>query len=165
MTEPNATPSTVVRMAGTVDLPQLVGLMIEFYAESDHSLPADKAHDAFAALLKHPDLGSVHLIEVAGQAAGYAVLTVGYSMEYGGLRGFVDDLFVCPAMRQRGLATALLAALRHEAERRGVRDLLVETSTADSPGKRLYYRVGFQDRGLDLLSQALAPPLHIVKTS
>jgi ribosomal protein S18 acetylase RimI-like enzyme len=157
--QPEARP--IARTAGLADLPQLVALMVEFYAESAHALPADKARQAFAALLERADLGSVHLVEADGQAAGYAVLTVGYSMEYGGLRGFVDDLFVRPSMRQRGLATSLLDGIRREAERRSVCALLVETSTGNEPAQRLYRRAGFEDLGHPFLSQALLPPLHI----
>ena len=149
---------SMTRPAGSADIALLAALMIEFYAESDYRLPADKAHAAFAALVDRPERGIAFIVEIDGKAAGYAVLTVSYSMEHGGLRGFVDDLFVRPEARRRGLATALLAAIHEEAMGRGLRALVVETSAVDSPGKRLYYRVGFQDRELQLLSQELAPP-------
>jgi GNAT superfamily N-acetyltransferase len=102
------------------------------------------------------------MVEIDGKAAGYAVLTVSYSMEHGGLRGFVDDLFVRPEARRRGLATALLTAIHGEAMDRGVRALVVETSLVESPARRLYAHAGFKDRGLQLLSQELAAPLHTV---
>jgi len=155
--------SVIVRTAGLADLAQLATLMVEFYAESDRVLPVDQARRAFAALLENADLGSAHLIEAHGEPAGYAVLTVSHSMEYGGLRGFVDDLFVRPSMRQRGLATALLADLRREAGRRGVRALLVEAAADNEAAQRVYRRAGFGDLGHQVLQQALARPLHAPK--
>ncbi|HKP74776.1 MAG TPA: GNAT family N-acetyltransferase, partial [Longimicrobiaceae bacterium] len=104
-----------VRPATSDDLPALVELMREFYAESDYPLPEENARRTFATLLAEPRLGGVWLMEVDGEPAGHVVLTVCFSMEYGGLRGFVDDLFVRPRFRGRGMAAAGLAALRADA--------------------------------------------------
>src|SRR5687768_10573327 len=119
--------TTAAREARPDDVPRLVALMGEFYAEAGYPLPEDAAARAFAALLGDPRLGRAWLLEADGAPAGYLVLTLGYSMEYGGLRGFVDDLFVRPAARGRGLAAAGLEAARRAAEALGARALLVET--------------------------------------
>ena len=99
-----------VREATPADLPALVALMTEFYAEAALALPAAAAARAFEPLLADARLGRVWIMEVDSRPAGYVVLTLGYGMEYGGMRGFVDDLFVRPDHRGRGLA-ALIGAL------------------------------------------------------
>jgi GNAT superfamily N-acetyltransferase len=153
---------SLARAARPDDVPALVALMAEFYAESGYPLPAAAAARTFAALLDDPRLGRVWLLEADGEPAGYVVLTVAFSMEYGGLRGFVDDLFVRPAHRRRGLAAAGLAAVRGAAEALGVRALLVETGEGDhhAAARRLYARAGFADSGRLLLTAPLAPPVH-----
>lgn len=150
-----------VREAVPADVPALVALMAEFYAEAGFPLPAGPATRAFAALLAAPQLGGVWLAEVDGEPAGYAVLTLGFSMEYGGLRGFVDDLYVRPAARGRGLAAAALGAVRDACERRGVRALHVEAGPDNDVARRLYARSGFADSGHLLLTLPLAPPVHV----
>ncbi|MFQ5597950.1 MAG: GNAT family N-acetyltransferase [Nitrospiria bacterium] len=40
-------------------------------------------------------------------------------MEYGGLRGFVDDLFVRPAEREKGLGAAVLKTVKQHCRDRG----------------------------------------------
>jgi GNAT superfamily N-acetyltransferase len=88
------------------------------------------------------------------------VLTVGFSMEYGGLRGFVDDLFVRAPFRGRGVAGAGLEAVRRAASALGVRALLVETGAENAAARRVYERAGFVDTGRLLLAAPLAAPVH-----
>jgi GNAT superfamily N-acetyltransferase len=121
--------------------------MQAFYAEAGFPLPAAPAASAFAALFADPRLGGVWLAEEGPQAVGHAVLTVCFSMEYGGLRGFIDDLYVRPAARGRGAGAALLAAARAEAARRGVRALHVEVGPDNVVARRLYARAGYADSG------------------
>ena len=131
-----------VRRATTEDVPALVALMGEFYADGGHPLPAARAARTFERLLASPQLGAVWLVAPGGTPAGFVVLTVAFSMEYGGLRGFVDDLFVAAPYRRQGLASEALEA--------------VENDTA----VRVYRRAGFVENGRLLLTMPLATPVH-----
>jgi GNAT superfamily N-acetyltransferase len=135
--------------------------MAEFYAESGYPLPVEAATRTFAALLDDPRLGRVWMMEAGGEPAGYVALTVGFSMEYGGLRGFVDDLFVRAAFRGRGLAAAALAEVRRAAEAMGVRALLVEVGPENDSARRVYEKIGLADTGRLLLAAPLAAPVHL----
>ena len=150
----------LIRSARATDVPALVSLMQAFYAESDFPLASEPAARAFHTLLADDRLGAIWLAEDAGVTLGHVVLTVCYSMEYGGLRGFIDDLFVLPAARGRGIAAGLLAAARAGATERGVRALHVEVGSDNDTARRLYVRGGYADSGHLLLSLPLAPPIH-----
>jgi ribosomal protein S18 acetylase RimI-like enzyme len=149
-----------VRPASQADVPTLVRLMGEFYAESGFPLPERQATRTFQTLLSASELGAVWLLRHEGHPAGFVVLTVAFSMEYGGLRGFVDDLFVSPRFRQQGLASEALKAVMQACAERGVRALLVETSLANDTAVRVYRRAGFDETGRLLLSKPLAAPVH-----
>jgi GNAT superfamily N-acetyltransferase len=149
-----------VRIARTEDVPVLVALMAEFYEEAGYSLPRDAASGAFTSLLGEPSRGRIWLVEVEAEAVGYIVLTLGFSMEYGGLRGFVDDFFVRPSVRGRGFGGAALETVKETCRDFGVRALLVETGPEDHPARGVYARAGFKESGRMLLGQALAPPIH-----
>ena len=152
--------SFAVRPAGPADVPTLVGLMQTFYAEADFPLPAAPAAAAFGALLADPHLGGAWLAWENGDPVGHLVLTLCFSMEYGGLRGFIDDLYVRPAARGQGVGAALLSAARAEAARRGVRALHVEVGPDNDVARRLYGRADYADSGHLLLTSPLAAPLH-----
>lgn len=149
-----------VRPANLADVPELASLMIEFYGEADFTLARAAAEQTFKALLGAPELGGVWLLESDGICAGFAVLTVSFSMEYGGLRGFVDDFFVKKAFRRQGLGAAALAEVRRACQERGVRALLVETGPSNDDALRVYRRAGFSDTGHTLLTLQLAGPVH-----
>ena len=149
-----------IRPANLRDVPALVALMTSFYAEADFPLPAAPAARAFEALLTDPRLGGAWLAEREGTPVGHAVLTACFSMEYGGLRAFIDDLYVRPEARGRGVGAALLAAARDSAMTRGVRALHVEVGVENATARRLYSRAGYSDSGHLHLTLPLAPPVH-----
>ena len=113
-----------IRQASRSDLADLLELMREFYAEAGYPLRPERARDAFLPLLDPGELGQVWLADLAGQVGGHLVLTFCYSMEYGGRSAFVDDLFVRPALRNRGLGRALVQRARAVCEGLEVRAML-----------------------------------------
>ena len=149
-----------VRAATLDDVPALVALMREFYAEAAFELPEAQAARTVERLLSAPELGAIWLMHADREPAGFVVLTVAFSMEYGALRGFVDDLFVAPRFRRLGLATDGLAAVKRSCAERDVRALLVETSLTNEPAMRTYLRAGFEENGRLLLSMPLASAVH-----
>ena len=135
---------TIVRRAGRSDVGALVDLMREFYVEASYSLDREWAEAAFSELFENPDRGCVWIAEAAGTAAGHAVLTVRYTMEHGSLSGYIDDLFVRPRFRRRGIARALVSELFVEGRRRGCRSVYVEVGAENTPAIRLYNQFGLR---------------------
>ena len=152
-------PPQVTRLATLTDVDVLVSLMRQFYAEESFTLSERAASRAFEALLDDSRLGQVWMIEEDGHPAGFVVLTVGFSMEYGGLRGFIDDFYVAPQFRRRGLGHAALEEVKRACRRRGVRALLVETGPDNEAAMNAYRSAGFADSGRSLLELPLADPL------
>ncbi len=150
-----------VRPAAPGDVPLLIRLMAEFYAEAGYTAEPGRAATAFADLLGDPAHGRVWVIEADGEPAGYIVLTLGYSMEYGGRDGFLDDLFIRAPFRGRGLGTAAVDALRTAAVSLGVRALHVEVAHGNGPAQVVYRRAGFAETGRQLLTLKLADPTHV----
>jgi len=151
-----------MREATPLDVALLVDLMAEFYAESAYPVDRERATVAFATLLGDDRLGRAWLIESAGEVVGYLVVTLGYSMEYGGVDGFVDDLFIREGFRGSGLGTLAIAAARAFCEERGVRALHLEVDRGNAVAQQLYRRAGFEGNERQLLTLRLAPPLHVV---
>ncbi len=149
-----------VRLANTHDIGRLLALMGEFYGESGYRLNSDRAEHAFEELLSDPRLGAVWLLEVDSDIAGYVVLTLGYSMEYGGRDAFVDDLYVRPRYRGMGLGTLALATVRARCKAEGVRALHLEVGRDNTVAQRLYAGAGFKDNNRQLPTLRLADPTH-----
>ena len=135
-------------------------MMAEFYSESPYTLNARRAAEAFTPLLTDDRLGHVWFIQANSMDVGYVVVTLCYSMEYGGLTAIVDDLFVQRAFRGIGLGSAALAEVRSFCTSQGVRALHVETGRDNAPAMAVYRRAGFVDTDRVHLTLGLADPTH-----
>jgi GNAT superfamily N-acetyltransferase len=153
----------LTRRAVTADIPTLVAMMSEFYSEGGYDLDRAHAEGAFASILSDERLGYVWLIEKEAKVAGYVVLTLKFGMEYGGTMACVDDLFVVPQSRNRGLSTAALIEIREFCTEMGIRAMTVEVGYGNAPAQAVYRRVGFTEASdRQLLAIALARPTHVV---
>ena len=147
-----------MRRARAGDVPALVAMMDEFYAEAGFALDRRAAQAAFETLVADPRLGSVWLVEDEGQAVGYLVETLVFAMEYGGTMAVVDDFFVRPRWRGKGLGTSALAHVRRDCQARGVRAMRVEVGHDNQVAQAVYRGGGFSAVDHLLMTTALAAP-------
>lgn len=148
----------VVRPADSDDVRTLVGLMGENYAEAGYPFDRTVAEDALRRLIVEPALGRIWILELDEECAGYSVVTRGFSLEYGGVDAFLDDLFVAAEFRRRGLGrTAVQRAIRYCRDS-GVRALHLEVETHNTGAADLYRALGFTNSGRQLLSLGIADP-------
>ncbi len=152
-----------MRRATYDDIPLLVDLMTDFYAEGGYELHRPRAAAAFEAILADARLGYVWIITAEDLDVGHLVLTLKYGMEYGGMLGCLDDLYVRPAWRNKGLSGAALLQLRSFCDAAAIRALTVEVGYDNGPAQTVYRRAGFTEcTNRQLLALALAPPSHVV---
>jgi len=97
---------------------------------------------ALVRLLGDPGLGAVWLVERAGAAIGYAIVTFGYDLEFGGRDAVLTELWIDPPERGRGAAGAALDLIAPELRGRGVGALHLQVRP-DNPARALYQRSGF----------------------
>jgi GNAT superfamily N-acetyltransferase len=152
-----------MRRASSADVPVLVSLMVGFYAEAGYELDRVIAAEGFSAILADERLGYIWIIQAEDQDVGHVVLTLKFAMEYGGLVACLDDLYVQPEWRNKGLGASALLELRSFCERAGIRALTVEVGHNNAPAQAVYRRIGFAEPAdRQLLVLALAAPSHVV---
>ena len=134
----------LVRKATAADIQPLVGLMKSFYAEAGYGLDESEASASFSSLLSHAALGGAWIALLGQRPVGHAVLTTRYTMEHGGLSGYVDDLFVENEHRQKGIASRLLQELETECLARGCKALIVEVGRNNPAGLAAYKKLGMK---------------------
>jgi GNAT superfamily N-acetyltransferase len=139
------------------DLDPLMQLVREFYAESGYSLPQGDARAAVERLISDPGLGRIWMIDVEGVRAGYLVLTLGWSIEYLGRDAFIDEIYLRPDFRGRGLGLQAMRFAEEEARVLGVRALHLEVERSNEAARRVYQERGFRDNERQLLSKWLEP--------
>ena len=149
-----------VREATVADVSRLVELMSDFFAEAYLTLDRDRAGEVFMKLLADMRLGEVGVITLDGGTVGYYVLIFAMSMEYGDLVAWLDDLYVQPAVRGRGLGSLALAHMLERCHARAVRALSVEVSPDNVGARHLYASAGMTPVRRDLLTLSLGETLN-----
>jgi GNAT superfamily N-acetyltransferase len=140
-------------------------MMCEFYAEGGTPFDHESSREALGPLLEGGPWGQVWLLRDGDDQAGYVVLTLGYSLEFGGCDAFVDELYVRPAHRGRGLGRHALSVVEAACRDLGVRALHLEVHRTNPRARALYEAEGFQDRGHFLLTKRLNPTAPPAATS
>jgi ribosomal protein S18 acetylase RimI-like enzyme len=143
-----------IRPVGPGDLATLTKLAEDFHAEDDHVLD-EGGRRALAAIADGEPLARAWLFELGGRAIGYGVLTLGFSVEYGGRDGFIDDLYLAPVARGRGLGRQAMAFLEAQARELGIKALHLEVGAENARALGLYRRSGFRDNGRRLMCKRL----------
>ena len=141
------------RRATPDDLPSLIAMQRSFYSDEGYPFDETTAAEAMRALISDASLGRVMIAE----DAAYLVVTFGYSLEFGGRDAFVDELYVLPAARGRGLGTAALALAEELCREAGVRALHLEVEFENREAKRLYARSGYYEHTRHLMTKRFSP--------
>ncbi len=114
-------------------------------ALNDHeAIEISDAHlrSGLEKLLGNPGFGGVWLITRDGETIGYAIVTFGYDLEFGGREGWLTELWIDVDQRAKGSGAAALAALEVELRQRGVLAMHLQVRP-ENPAFRLYERSGF----------------------
>jgi ribosomal protein S18 acetylase RimI-like enzyme len=149
--------SVALHAAEESDLDQVVGLMRGLYDQDGTPFDPSEARDALLGLLRDASLGRIWLIRSGNDTVGYAVLTLGYSLEFLGKDAFVDELYLLPEYRGKGLGKLAMAFLEEQCRALRVRALHLEVSRDNQAALGLYRRFGFEERGYSLMTRRIEP--------
>ena len=144
------------RLAAEADLETLIGFMRQFYSIDAYPFDEQAARGALREFLGEPLFGRVWLIEVNAEPVGYLVLTLGYSLEFHGRDAFIDELFVAPSYRHRGIGKRAMQFVELACRELGVHALHLEVERHNAAAQQLYRQFGFEDHDRFLFSKWLA---------
>jgi GNAT superfamily N-acetyltransferase len=134
-----------------------LALMASFYTEESLDFRESRARRALEQLLADPNHGIFRFIELDGEPAGYFVLTLGFSLEFEGRFALLDEFYVVPAHRGRGIGAEVLRHIQRGAESLGVVALRLEVDRANPRVRAFYQRAGFVPHDRDLMTQWISP--------
>ena len=125
-------------------------LIRAYYAEDGHEFDAAVAVRALDLILAGGSAGHFWFISSGGAVAGYVCLCEGFSLETGGGDFYLDELFVIPEFRNRGIGRAAIGFAETEARSLGARRICLEVQAGNGRAGRLYDSLGYRrhDRGL-----------------
>ena len=146
-----------LREAGPHDRDLLLSFIRGLYSAEHIAFDEVRVEAALAGLLADTALGRVWMIERDGRPVGYAVLTVGYSLEFGGRFALLDELFLLEEHRGSGLGRRALARIAEACRKLGLVAVRLEVERANRVARELYRKVGFEAHDRDLMTLWLEP--------
>jgi GNAT superfamily N-acetyltransferase len=130
-----------VRPGTPDDAAVLAHLLDEFNSEFEVPTPGVAVLTTrLAALLARPDVIAL----LAGEpAVGLALLTLRPNVWYDGPVALLDELYVVPHQRNRGIGSVLLASAERAVRERGGELLEINVDGQDVDARRFYQRHGY----------------------
>ncbi|MBV1895187.1 MAG: GNAT family N-acetyltransferase [Rhodobacteraceae bacterium] len=138
--------SAALHLAKPADLTKLCDMVAAFHAEAGINSTQTSRQAAIEPLLNGIPHGAAYLIGPARSPIGYVVVTFGWSVEFGGMDGFIDEIYVRPTIRKRGIASEVLNDLPKALAGAGLKALHLEVDRQSDAAQRLYARAGFKGR-------------------
>ena len=135
---------TTIATVGEDDLAELLPLM-RGYCDFYEVAPTDEALLGVArALVADPEREGRQLLarDETGVAVGFATLYWSWQTLAASRLGVMNDLFVLPEARGRGVAEALIAACRDACAEHGATTLAWQTALDNARAQAVYDRVG-----------------------
>lgn len=138
--------SAALTLAKPENLDRLVTLCAAFHAEEGFEMSDEGRRAALSPLLDGLPYGAIYLIGPPRAPIGYIVICFGWSVEFGGLDAIIDELYIRPGVRGRGIATEALTALPRALSEGGLRAIHLEVDKTNASAIKLYKRAGFSPR-------------------
>lgn len=142
---------TALTLAKPDDIDRLLPLVTAFQTEEGIAQSAEAQRAAILPLLEGSPHGAIYIAGPVRAPIGYVAVSFGWSLEFGGLDGFVDEIYIRPGVRGRGIGTELLLAIPKALAGAGLKALHLEVHRDNERARKLYEKLHFQDRSQYLL--------------
>lgn len=134
---------TSLNPAGTQDIGVLLPMIETCHDELGLGFQPDVVQTALTPLLAGSQLGQVFLAGPRRAPIGYVALSYGWSLRQGGVCGVLDQIFVRPQVRRRGIGSSILSALPGQLRQAGIRSLAAEIDGTDDKVRRFLEKLRF----------------------
>lgn len=155
----------VIRFAVPADTPTILGFIRDLaeYEKLQHEVVADEA--AIRATLFHVrPAAEVLLAELGGEPVGFALFFQTYSTFLAKPGMWLEDLFVRPASRGKGVGAALMGALARVSVQRNYGRFEWSVLDWNTPARDFYAALGAQPMSEWIEQRLTGPALHALAT-
>ena len=138
---PDTAGTWYVRKATVDDAALLARLLHDFNTEFDTPSPGPAVLEPrLKTLLATP---TTFALLAGSPTVAFALVTLRSNVWYDGPVALLDELYVVPALRDRGIGSAIMSELRSIAESSGVDLIEINVDEADVDTQRFYVRHGY----------------------
>ncbi len=137
---------TRLTLAKMEDLDRVLPLVTAFHEEEGVEQDDATRRAALIPLLEGSPHGCVYLAGPTRAPIGYVIVTFGWSVEFGGLDGFLDEIYIRPGVRGRGIGSEILISLPKTLAAAGMKAIHLEVNKDNAQARSLYEKMHFSPR-------------------
>ncbi|MBD11794.1 N-acetyltransferase [uncultured Roseovarius sp.] len=138
--------TTALSLARPDDLDRLLPLVAAFHDEAGIVQSDSTRRAALLPMLEGSPHGVTYLIGPGRAPIGYIVISFGWSVEFGGLDGYVDEFYIRPGVRGRGIGSEVMVSLPKALAGAGLKALHLEVRRDNDKVRALYRKLRFEPR-------------------
>ena len=137
---------TALTLARPDDLDRLLSLVAAFHQETGIAQSEAFRRAALLPMLEGSPHGVTYLIGPGRAPIGYIVISFGWSVEFGGLDGYVDEFYIRPSVGGRGIGSEVMISLPKALAGAGLKALHLEVRRDNDKARALYRKLRFEPR-------------------
>jgi GNAT superfamily N-acetyltransferase len=147
-----------IRPAAIGDIDALLPLVEQYWLFEDIAgFETAQVRRELSRALGDSGLASGWVANLDGQAVAYLLAVYVFSLEHLGLTAEIDEFFVLPSARDRGIGEALLGLAEAEFVRRGCTHVSLQLGRGNEQARAFYRTRGYAERaGYELLDKPLS---------
>jgi GNAT superfamily N-acetyltransferase len=130
--------------ATETELDALLQLLGEQFDGHDIQITPQLLRQAIVQVFHSDHWGFFLVAREGDEIVGLAAVAFSWTLEHAGKTAWLDELYVRPAHRGRGVGAALVERVIQEAQAQGCRAIDLEVEQGHRRAERLYARQGFQ---------------------
>ena len=122
----------------------LYEMIHNLYIEDPEGAPMapEKIRSTIEQAEHFPDRLKIYMFEVSDKPAGYAIIQLIWSNEWGGLTANIDEMYVAEQFRSQGLATGFIRNVHTIVP--GINRVTLEVTPSNDKGMKFYEKLGFK---------------------
>src|SRR3712207_5109294 len=109
--------------ASKADIDTILLMMEDFYAIDKYAFNKEVSRKNVEIFIQNSNYGKLWIIKQQEIIIGYTVLALGFSFEYGGVTAFIDELYLIPDYRNKGLGKMILEFVLNRAREMGIQSV------------------------------------------
>jgi len=134
----------LIREINSHDREIFTTMVQEFYQSEAvlHEIPASRIHRTFQEVVSSSPYAKAYILEDAERIAGYALISLTYSNEVGGMVVWIEELYLRQQWQGRGLGSEFLDFIRHEFP--AAKRFRLEVTETNKRAQELYLHKGYK---------------------
>ncbi len=133
-------------VAGTEDIPALIGLLGELFGQEAEFVPDRAAQErGLGMIINDPAIGEIFIAKEADSIIGMANLLYTVSTALGARVAILEDVIISEGYRSKGIGQKLLQHAMTQAKENGCKRITLLTDRDNIQGQTFYRKLGFSD--------------------